>query len=108
MKTAFTIFLLLILSTDFAWGQAQPTVQHPGLVLFEQGKFAEAARGLEVATKTEKYKSDAEIWNSLGLAYLATDQLKNSRKAFEKSVSLGSGSAVSIEPGVRLYDEWAD
>lgn len=94
MKFVIAILAFLVIWTSVALAQGQPKVQHPALALYAKGQFAEAVRALEIATKTKEFKSDAEIWNFLGLSYLATQQLKNSRKAFEKSVSLDPASAV--------------
>jgi len=94
MKTAFAILLFLYASASFASGQAPVKVRHPAIALYEQAKFDEAIRAFETATKTKEFKSNAVIWNYLGLSYLAKDEVKNSRKAFEKSVSLDPSSAV--------------
>ena|SRR5215203_3971025 len=93
MKNIATL-ILVFLCAGFAVGQASPKVRHPAISLFGQGKFAEAVSGFEAATKTEEFKTDAEIWNYLGLSYLAIDKVKSSRKAFEKSVSLDPSSAI--------------
>lgn len=41
---------------------------------------------LDSAAKQKEFKSDAEIWNYLGLSLLEISQLKKSRKAFETAV----------------------
>lgn len=94
MKTAFTILLFLFLSSGSALGQTTSKVRHPAIGLFDQARFGEATRALEIATRTDEFKSDAELWNYLGLSYLATNEAKKGRKAFEKSVSLNAMSSV--------------
>lgn len=49
---------------------------------------------MEIASKSAEHRSDPEIWNYLGLAYMARDQIKKSRKAFEQSVDLAPQSSV--------------
>ena len=91
MKPAIILYLCFFL---VAVGHAQDTPSHPGVVLYGQGKFADAVRSLETAVKSKEYKSDADIWNYLGLAYFASGDFKKSNKAFEKSVSLNPSSAT--------------
>jgi len=88
MKTTLLIPFFLTVSVGLVSGQAQ----HPAIPLFEQGKFADAIVALEISVKTPQFKSDPEIWNYLGLAYLASGSSKKSRKAFEKSVELDPSS----------------
>ena len=88
----FLIFSLSVIFSVNVWSQSQP--RHPGIVLFEQAKFTEAVRSLEIASKSKEHKTDAEIWNYLGLSYLAKDEAKKGRKAFERSVQLGPGNPV--------------
>jgi len=70
------------------------TSRAPGVDLFEKGKFSEAIVALEVSVKTSEFKFDAFTWNCLGLAYYAQSEIKKSKKAFEKSVSLDPKSAI--------------
>lgn len=88
-----TIFLgLLVLTCMHMDAYAQQ--RHPGVALFEQGKYREAIKVLDKATRSSEHKNDAEIWNYLGLAYLASDEPQRSRKPLEKSVSLKPGDSV--------------
>jgi TonB family protein len=91
--TAFSIIVLLIAS---GFGQAPAKAQHPGAVLFQKRKYSDAVRALEIAVTTPEFRSDAETWNYLGLSYLATNELKKGRKAFEKSVSLSPSNAIFL------------
>ncbi|HUR97159.1 MAG TPA: TonB family protein [Pyrinomonadaceae bacterium] len=87
-------FAFVLLCAGLAAAQVAPKVRHPAIALFEKGKFAEAATAFEIATKTDEFKADAEIWNYLGLSYLAIGKVKNGRKAFEKSVALNASNAI--------------
>ena len=86
-----TPFLIFVLAANLL---AQSQTRHPGIVLFEQAKFADAVRSLEIASKSKEHKADAEIWNYLGLAYMATDAWKKGRSAFEKSVKLNPSNSI--------------
>src|SRR5690606_19068095 len=64
-------------------------------VTLESARAAFAAKNYEKAadefkdlTKQPKYKSDASVWNYLGLAYKYTDESEDSVKAFKKAVIL--------------------
>ena len=72
--------------------QQQGGEREKGIELFKQGKNAEAIKALERASKENK--TDAAIWNYLGLAYLKADDLKRAVKALEKAVDAESGNAV--------------
>jgi TonB family protein len=88
LRLFWVVFLFLVAATPAQTSRA------PGVDLFEQGKFPQAIVALEVSVKTDEFKSDGYTWNVLGLAYYAESQIKKSRKAFEKSVSLNPNSAV--------------
>jgi TonB family protein len=88
------ILLYIILPFSLAEGQVPLKARHPAVALYEQSKFDDAVRALEIATKTDEFKGDATIWNYLGLSYLAIDKARNSRKAFEKSATLDPSNAV--------------
>jgi TonB family protein len=94
MKAALLHLLFVALFAALVVGQVPGSSRHPGIALFQQGKFAEAVRSLETAAKSSQHKSDPEIWNYLGLAYLAAGDNKKSRKALEKSVDLAPSDAV--------------
>lgn len=95
MKAVVIALLFAIALTGSVGAQSPPTqAKHPGVVLFEQGKFADAITSLESATKSKEHKADAELWNYLGLAYLANGESKKSKKAFDKAVGLNPGNAI--------------
>lgn len=86
---SFLFFLLVLFCGSFAFAQAE---REKGIELFKQGKNKEAVAALEQTTK--KTKTDAEIWNYLGLAYIKINSLKKAVKAIEKAVSLNPQSAI--------------
>jgi TonB family protein len=96
MNRLVTVFSLIVLLTAGGFGQAPAKEQHPGVTLFQQRKYSDAVRALEIAVKTPEFRSDAETWNYLGLSYLATNELKKGRKAFEKSVSLSPSNSIFL------------
>ena len=84
MKVLYKILLIstvVFLSAHFAFAQ---TEREKGIELYQQGKNKEAISVLEKASKQNK--TDARVWNFLGLAYTKQENLKKAIKAFEKSV----------------------
>lgn len=67
--------------------------EHRGIQLYKEGKNAEAVSILSIAVKQKGFKSDAAMWNYLGLAYVATSEFKKGRKALEKAVKLAPNSS---------------
>ena len=94
MKKSLTIIVACVLLAVSGFTQTPVKTQHPGVRLFQQAKFNEARTAFESAIKTSEFKSDPDIWNYLGLCYMAEDRLKNARKAFEKSVAIEPTSAL--------------
>jgi len=91
--------LLLIAAFFLVFSAAVPGQRqvHPGVELFVKAKHAEAVRSLSEAVKQSEFKSNPEIWNYLGLAYIETGELKKGRKALEKTVALdGSESKYHV------------
>lgn len=86
------IAIMFMIATATLLAGAQD--EHRGVRLYREGKNAEARDVLSLAVKQKEYKSNAEIWNTLGLAYVATGDLKNGRKALEKTVKLGPTNSV--------------
>ncbi len=85
----FSIYKKYILSIayvlSFAVFAFAQTDREKEIELYQQGKNKEAVSVLEKASKQNK--SDAQIWNFLGLAYTKEEELKKAVKAFEKAVS---------------------
>ena len=63
---SFLFFLLFLSCINFTFAQ---TEREKGIELFKQGKNKEAVAALEKASKRKETKTDAEVWNFLGLAY---------------------------------------
>lgn len=85
VKYRFSAILILV----FAVGSfAQPKPSHPGIELYRAGKVAAAADSLSAAVKQKAYENVAEIWNFLGLAQIAIEDLKSARKSLERAVKL--------------------
>lgn len=73
------------------FGFAQ-TEREKGIELYAQGKNKEAVAALEKAGK--KTKTDAEVWNYLGLAYMKSEEVKKAVKSFEKAVNFDAQNPI--------------
>lgn len=89
---AFAPALIVCLAAIAASGQQ---TKHPGIDLYSQGKIDQAISSLESASRQKEFSSNGDIWNTLGLAYYAKNDLKRSRKAFE--------TAVKAAPAIAAY-----
>ncbi|MEP6945252.1 MAG: TonB family protein [Acidobacteriota bacterium] len=89
-----TLGLIIGFGVLAATTQAQQ-FKHPGIELYRQGKFDQAITSLEAASKQKEFSNNSDIWNTLGLAYFAKDDIKKSRKAFE--------TAIKIAPNVAAF-----
>ena len=74
---------------------AQQSAKHPGIVLYNENKFAEAISSLEKALKQKEFKDNAELLNYLGLSLIANGNANKASKPLEK--------AVGLEPGNNRY-----
>lgn len=81
-------FILSLGLSAFAQG-----TREQGIELYNQGKFAESIRVLQNLSSRKEFKTDAVVWNYLGLAYMDDGELKKARKALEKAVELQPQSA---------------
>jgi tetratricopeptide (TPR) repeat protein len=86
------LLLCLFLFSWASFAQA-PQPEHPGVQQYEQGKYGEAASTLSMAVKDKYWKTNPELWNYLGLAYIGTNDFKKARKALEKAVDLQPASS---------------
>jgi TonB family protein len=80
-------FTFLIVAFAIGSVRAQPE-EHKGIQLYRQGRYLEAVSTLRTTLKQKQWKSNAPMWNVLGLAYTETKEYKNGRKAFEKAIKL--------------------
>lgn len=89
-------FILSFVTVVFAVisSSSQTAPKHKGIEMYEQGKYAEAVTILDSASKGSAYKSDSEIWNHLGLAYLEVSEPKKAVKAFEKTVKINAANSI--------------
>lgn len=78
-----SIFTFVLMFANFTFAQ---TEREKGIEFYKQGKNKEAVAVLERASKQKDTKTDAEIWNYLGLAYIKTGDAKKAIKALEKAV----------------------
>lgn len=81
----FLILLAAFLLTSTLLAQ---DTRHPGIVLYELGKFKEAADSLKKAVSKDSDKTNAVLWNYLGLAQTEKGEEKNAVKSFEKATAL--------------------
>jgi len=93
MKTLLCI--ILISFTACGTILAQDSTRDRGIGLFNQGDFTRSAAVLEEASLEPGGKTDARLWNYLGLAYLKKGEVKKSRTALEKAVKLEPGNLSS-------------
>jgi len=77
------VFASVFLFVNF--GSAQ-TEYEKGIELYRQGKDKEAVAALEKASKQSK--TDAEVWNYLGLASMKIKDYKKAIKAFDNAADL--------------------
>lgn len=74
-------------------GAHSQTDEHEGIQLFKQGNAAEAESLLSAAVKADPHRSNAEMWNYLGLALLEKKDYKAASKAFTKAKDLDRAKA---------------
>ena len=84
-KIILVIFAAFALSTTV---YAQPETRHPGIVLYEQGKYKEAVDSLKSAVSKDANKTNAAMWSYLGLSQTEKGELKNGVKSLEKATEI--------------------
>lgn len=89
----FTLFVILFsLSAISAF--SQQSIFAEGYKLFGEKKYEKAAALLRRAVKRDEMKTDARIWNLLGLSYLQISKTKDAQEALENAVKFDPNSAV--------------
>ena len=78
---------LFIILTAICVDRAQEGV-HQGIEDYKSANYTKAITELSYAVRTKEFKANAEMWNYLGLAYLATKDNKGAAKSFEKAAKL--------------------
>jgi TonB family protein len=94
MKTLYKItflFALVLSLSGFIFAQ---TGREQGIELYKQGKNKEAVAVLEKTSKQKETRTDAEVWDYLGLAYIKANDFKKAVKAFEKAVDFNGQSST--------------
>lgn len=92
MKITNHIFVIIVIVFAVSNAVAQP--DHRGIQLYEEGRYAEAVSILDAASKSSAYKSNARIWNFLGLAYIEVSEPKKAVKSLEKAVKLNGANSA--------------
>jgi tetratricopeptide (TPR) repeat protein len=85
------IFGLTIILATFASAQSE---RDEGIELYKKENYKEAINVLQKASKQKETKTDAEVWNYLGLAYLKDNDTKKAIKALEKAVNFNASNAT--------------
>ncbi|MGI8670327.1 MAG: TonB family protein [Aridibacter sp.] len=65
---------------------SQQSDYEKGVQLYNQKQYKEAIKVFEQVGKKEETKTDARIWNYLGLSYIQISEFKDARKALEKAI----------------------
>lgn len=94
MKTLYKItflFALVLSVSGFIFAQ---TGREQGIELYKQGKNKEAVAVLEKTSKQKETRTDAEVWDYLGLAYIKGNDLKKAVKALEKAVDFNGQNST--------------
>jgi TonB family protein len=89
------LFLTIVILSLAIFSQQPQQTEHPGIELYLAGKYPDAIQVLNAAVKQPEWKSNARIWNFLGLAYIAERNFKSARKAAQ--------TATMLEPGNSIY-----
>lgn len=88
------IILIILFSLSVIPAFSQQPNYEKGVQLYNQKQFKEAVKVFEKAAKQKEAKTDARIWNYLGLSYIQISELKDARKALEKAVKYDSQNAA--------------
>jgi tetratricopeptide (TPR) repeat protein len=78
--------LIIILAAGFTAGQDPTNI--PGYALYKAGNFRAAISALESARKDAVHKSNPQVWNLLGVAYVSAGSPKKALKPLQTAVKL--------------------
>ena len=75
-------------------GASADVLNESARIALSEGQYK---RGLATALNaTQLYKDNAESWNVLGMAYDASDKLKDAEAAYRKSIELGPKNKAAV------------
>jgi len=94
MKYFALLFCIAVMVLGTPNAAAQESDRDRGIQLYRAGKSADAVSMLERASGQQKFGSDPETFNYLGLAYLNADDVKKARKSLEKAVKLQPQNSI--------------
>lgn len=80
--------ILLAVFSLTAISRAQQDARHPGIILYEQGKYKEAVDSLKSVVSKDPNKTNALLWSYLGLSQTEKGDGKNAVKSLEKATAL--------------------
>jgi TonB family protein len=84
--------LIILLATGFTAGQNSADI--PGYALYKAGNFSAAISALESARKDAVHKSNPEVWNLLGVAYVSAGSPKKAQKPLQTAIKLAPGNGA--------------
>ncbi|MFN0278895.1 MAG: tetratricopeptide repeat protein [Pyrinomonadaceae bacterium] len=94
MRTLTKIFsAMLMILTAVSVHRAQQSI-HSGIDLYKSSNYVSAITALSSAVSTKEFKANGEMWNYLGLAYMATKENKKAVKSFEKAAKLDASKGA--------------
>ena len=84
--------LIILLAAGFTAGQDPTNI--PGYALYKAGNFRAAISALESARKDAVHKSNPQVWNLLGVAYISAGLPKKALKPLQTAVKLAPGNGT--------------
>src|SRR5437016_3944393 len=90
--SAIWMWLLLLFAAPAIWSQQNA---QQGIDLYSNGQYRDAIQVLSCEVKQEGNERNAELWNYLGLSYLAVSEYRNAIEPF--------GKAIDISPVTSAY-----
>jgi TonB family protein len=68
--------------------------EHAGIALYRQGNYTEAIKVLNDAVKKKEGKTDANLWNALGLSQTAMGKFKEAKKSYQKALDFDKSDSI--------------